>query len=57
MYEEKERKLQGERAMRETKKSIKEIGEQGRLKEKASENCDFKLEGIQQLSLKTCSSA
>lgn len=43
--------------MRETKKSIKEIGEQGRLKEKASENCDFKLEGIQQLSLKTCSSA
>lgn len=45
------------RAMRETKKSIKETGGRRRLKEKAADNCDFQLEGIQQLSLKTCSSA
>lgn len=45
------------RAMRETKKSIKEIGGRRRLKEKAVDNCDFQLEGIQQLSLKTCISA
>jgi len=43
--------------MRETKKSIKEIGGRGRLKVKAADNCDFQLEGIQQLPLKTCSSA
>lgn len=52
-----ERKLQGERAMRETKKSIKEIGGIGRLKGKAADNSDFELEGIQQLSLKSWSSA
>lgn len=39
--------------MRETKKRIKQIGGRRRLKEEAADNCDFQLEGIQQLSLKT----
>lgn len=37
--------------MRETEQSVKETGRSRRLKEKAAADCDFQLEGIQQLSL------